>query len=56
MWRWWWRRENNRNVVVAVVVLVVLEENNIILWPEILCKCSTFFLFLSLHSAPEELI
>ena len=45
---WWWR-ENNRNVAVVV------EENVGILWPENLYKCSTFFLFLSLHSAPEEL-
>ena len=51
-WWWWWCRENSRNVVVAVVVL---EQNNGILWPENLYKCSTFFLFLSLHSAPEEL-
>ena len=41
---------NNRDVVVVVV------EGNIgILWPENLYKCSTFFLFLNLHSAPEEL-
>ena len=31
------------------------EENNIILWPENLYKCATFYLFLSLHFAPEEL-
>ena len=47
------RKENNRNVVVVVVVLV--EENNRILWPENLYKCATFYLFLSLHFAPEEL-
>ena len=35
--------------------MVVVEENIGILWPENLYKCSTFFLFLSLHSAPEEL-
>ena len=35
--------------------MVVVEENIEILWPENLYKCSTFFLFLSLHSAPEEL-
>ena len=52
-WRWWWWcRENNRNVVVAVVV--VLQENNGPLWPENPYKCS-FFLFLSIDSAPEEL-
>ena len=57
MWWWWWRRrkkENNRNVVVVVVVVLV-EENNRILWPETLNKCATFYLFLSLHFAPEEL-
>ena len=42
-------------VVVVVAVVVVLEENNGILWPENLYKCATFFLFLSLDSAPEEL-
>ena len=47
------RKENNRNVVVVVVVLG--EENNRILWPENLYKCATFYLFLSLHFAPEEL-
>ena len=47
---------NNRNVVMVVVVVVVLgEENNRILWPENLYKCATFYLFLSLHFAPEEL-
>ena len=30
-------------------------ENNRILWPENLYKCATFYLFLSLHFAPEEL-
>ena len=49
MWWWWWWRENNRNVAVVV------EENIGNLGPENLYKCSTFFLFLSLHSAPEEL-
>ena len=49
MWWWWWWRENNRNVAVVV------EENMGNLGPENLYKCSTFFLFLSLHSAPEEL-
>ena len=50
------RKENNRNAVVVVVVVVVLgEENNRILWPENLYKCATFYLFLSLHFAPEEL-
>ena len=49
------RKENNRNVVVVVVVVVLEEENNIILWPENLYKCATFYLFLSLHFAPEEL-
>ena len=43
-------KENNRNVVVVVVV--VLGE---VLWPENLYKCATFYLFLSLHFAPEEL-
>ena len=43
MWWWWcWWRKNNRNVVVVVVVVN-------------LCKCATFHLFLSLHSASEEL-
>ena len=52
-------------VVVMVVVVVerlqlkcgagVVEENNSILWPENLYKCATFYLFLSLHFAPEEL-
>ena len=46
---WWWR-ENNSNVVVVVLG----EENNRILWPEDLYKCATFYLFLSLHFAPEE--
>ena len=32
-----------------------MEENIGNLGPENLYKCSTFFLFLSLHSAPEEL-
>ena len=49
------RKENNRNVVVVVVVVVLVEENNRILWPENLYKCATFYLFLSLHFAPEEL-
>ena len=40
---------------MAVVVLVVLKENNGILWLENLYKCSTFFLFVNLVSAPEEL-
>ena len=48
------RKENNRNVVVVVVV-VLGEENYRILWPENLYKCTTFYLFLSLHFAPEEL-
>ena len=48
------RKENNRNVMVVVVV-VLGEENNTILWPENLYKCATFYLFLSLHFAPEEL-
>ena len=30
-------------------------KNNRILWPENLYKCATFYLFLSLHFAPEEL-
>ena len=47
------RKENNRNVVVVVVVIG--GENNKILWPENLFKCVTFYLFLSLHLAPEEL-
>ena len=47
------RKENNRNVVVVVVVVVLVEENNTILWPENLFKCATFYLFLSLHFAPE---
>ena len=46
-------KENDRNVVAAVVVVV--EENNGILWPANLYKCGTFYLFLSLHSAREEL-
>ena len=45
--------ESKRNVVVVVVVVV--EENNGILWPQNLYKCATFYLFLSLHSALEEL-
>ena len=49
------RKENNRNVVVVVLVVVLGEENNRILWPENLYKCATFYLFLSLHFAPEEL-
>ena len=49
------RKENNRNVVVVVVMVVLGEENNRILWPENLYKCATFYLFLSLHFAPEEL-
>ena len=48
------RKENNRNVLVLVVV-VLGEKNNRILWPENLHKCATFYLFLSLHFAPEEL-
>ena len=48
------RRKNNRNVVVVVVV-VLGEENNRILWPENLYKCATFYLFLSLHFALQEL-
>ena len=31
------------------------KENNRILWPKNLFKCATFYLFLSLHFAPEEL-
>ena len=52
MWRWW--RGNNINVL-AVVVVVVVEVNNRILWPESLYKSATFYLFLGLRSAPEEL-
>ena len=48
------RKENNRNVVVVVVV-VLRKENSGILWPENLYKCATFYLFLSLHCAPEGL-
>ena len=49
-------KKNNRNVVMVVVVVVVFGgENNRILWPENLYKCVTFYLFLSLHFAPEEL-
>ena len=48
------RKENNINVVVVVVV-VLGEDNNRILWPENLYKCVTFYLFLSLLFAPEEL-
>ena len=48
------RKENNRNLVVVVMV-VLGEENNSILWPENLYKCATFYLFPSLHFAPEEL-
>ena len=48
------RKENNRNVVVVVVV-VLGEESSRILWLENLYKCATFYLFLSLHFAPEEL-
>ena len=33
----------------------MVEGNNRDVWPENLYKCTTFFLFLSLHSAPEEL-
>ena len=44
-------KENNGNVVVVVLV----EENNRILWPENLYKRATFYLFLSRHSALEDL-
>ena len=57
--------ENYKNVVVVVVdeeeskrnvvVVVVVEENTGISWPQNLYKCATFYLFLSLHSALEEL-
>ena len=47
------RKENNRNVVVVVVVILG-EGNNRILLPENLYKCATFYLFFSLHFAPEE--
>ena len=56
--------ENYKKVVVEVVdeeeskrnvVVVVVEENNGISWPQNLYKCATFYLFLSLHSALEEL-
>ena len=56
--------ENYKKVVVVVVdeeeskrnvVVVVVEENNGISWPQNLYKCATFYLFLSLHSALEEL-
>ena len=46
-------KENDRNVEAAKVVVV--EENNGILWAANLYKCGTFYLFLSLHSAREEL-
>ena len=46
-------KENNRNVVAAVVVVV--GKNNGILWAANLYQCGTFYLFLSLHSAREEL-
>ena len=48
------RKDNNRNVVVVVMVVLGVE-NNRILWPENLYKYATFYLFLSLHFAPEEL-
>ena len=48
------RKENNRYVVVVAVV-VLGEKNDRILWPENLYKCATFYLFLSVHFAPEEL-
>ena len=32
-----------------------MEENNEILWAANLYKCATFYLFLSLHCAPEGL-
>ena len=64
-WCWWWRNngnvvleENNRIVVVEEHnrnVVVVVEENYRILWRIKLYQCATFYLFLSLHSAPEEL-
>ena len=54
--------ENYKKVVVVVDeeeskrnVVVVVEENNGISWPPNLYKCATFYLFLSLHSALEEL-
>ena len=46
-------KENDRNVVAAEVVVV--EENNGILWAANLYKWGTFYLFLSLHSAREDL-
>ena len=46
------RSKSNRNVMVVVVV-VLGEENNRIF--ENLYKCATFYLFFSLHFAPEEL-
>ena len=55
-------KENNRNVVVVVVeesntnvVVVEEEESYRILWPSNLYICATSYLFLRLHSAPEEL-
>ena len=50
------RKENNRNVVVVVVVVLGGGKQYYrVLWPENLYKCATFYLFLSLHFAPEEL-
>ena len=54
-------KENNRNVVVVVeesntnVVVVEEQESYRILWPSNLYICATSYLFLRLHSAPEEL-
>ena len=54
--------ENYKKVVVVVDeeeskrnVVMVAEENNGISWSQNLYKCATFYLFLSLHSALEEL-
>ena len=55
--------ENNRIVAAVVVeehsrnlVVVVVKENYRILWPSKLYQCATCNHFLSLHSAPKELI
>ena len=50
MWWWWWRK-----TIKMWWRWRWWRENNRIIWPENLYKSATFYLFLSLHSALEEL-